>query len=60
MKQINSLSLALITVLLSACSMTKNIPEDDQLFVGLKSIVYVDEQKDSFASHKTTMKEERN
>ena len=44
--------------LLSACSMTKNIPEDDQLFTGLKSIAYVDERKDSFVVHQTTMKEE--
>ena len=27
--------------------MTKNIPEDDQLFPGLKSITYVDEPKDN-------------
>ena len=44
--------------LLAACSMTKNIPEDDQLFTGLKPIAYVDEQKDSFESHRTAMKEE--
>ena len=44
--------------LLAACSMTKNIPEDDQLFTGLKSIAYVDERKDSFVVHRTTMKEE--
>ena len=47
-----------LTALLCGCSMTKNIPEDDQLFTGLKTIVYVDEQKDSFASHLATMKEE--
>ena len=44
--------------LLAACSMTKNIPEDDQLFVGLKSIVYADERQDSFVNHLTTTKEE--
>ena len=38
--------------------MTKNIPEDDQLFTGLKKIEYVDEQKDSFATHLETTKEE--
>jgi hypothetical protein len=27
---------------LSSCSMTKNIPEDDQLFTGLKAITYED------------------
>ena len=30
-----------------SCSMTKNIPEDDQLFTGLTKIVYEDEP-DSF------------
>ena len=30
---------------LASCSMTKNIPEDDQLFVGLTKIAYSDEQK---------------
>ena len=44
--------------LLTACSMTKNITEDDPLFIGLKPIVYADEKKDSFVSHRTTMKEE--
>ena len=29
-------------VLLVACSMTKNIPEGDQLFTGLKKITYSD------------------
>ena len=31
-------------LLLSSCSLTKNIPDDDQLFRGLKEIVYIDEQ----------------
>ena len=38
--------------------MTKNIPEDDQLFTGLKKIAYLDERKDSFDSHLETTKEE--
>jgi outer membrane translocation and assembly module TamA len=38
--------------------MTKNIPEDDQLFTGLKKIAYIDERKDSFATHLETTKEE--
>lgn len=50
--------MAILAALCCACSMTKNIPEDDQLFRGLKTIAYVDEQKDSFASYRTTMKEE--
>ena len=37
------------SVILASCSMTKNIPEDDQLFTGLKSITYEDyEQNDNF------------
>ena len=44
--------------LLAACSMTKNIPEDDQLFTGLKTIKWEGEEKDSFANHLITMKEE--
>ena len=39
--------------------MTKNIPEDDQLFTGLTSIKYVDEPKDNaFEDHLATTKEE--
>ena len=38
-----------LLLLLSSCSMTKNIPEDDQLFTGLKAITYEDyEQNDNF------------
>ena len=50
-------------LLLSSCSLTKNIPDDDQLFRGLKEIVYLDEQ-DHQPEDKTretqeaTMKEE--
>ena len=37
------------SVIFASCSMTKNIPEDDQLFTGLKSITYEDyEQNDNF------------
>ena len=55
---VRSLTIILTTCLLTACSMTKNIPEDDQLFIGLKPIIYADEKKDSFTAHNTTMKEE--
>ena len=44
--------------MLASCSMTKNIPEDDQLFTGLKKIQYLDEREDSFATHLETTKEE--
>ena len=50
MKQ-NNILLCLCVVLLSACSMTKNIPEDDQLFTGLTKITYDDyEKNDNFIS----------
>ena len=51
-------------LLLSSCSLTKNIPEDDQLFRGLKEIVYIDEQDSNMPESKAledqkeTMKEE--
>ena len=42
-----------------SCSMTKNIPEDDQLFTGLTGITYVDEPKDDpFEDHLDATKEE--
>lgn len=47
--------LCLCVLLLASCSMTKNIPEGDQLFTGLKKIAYEDyEQNDNF----TTTQEE--
>ena len=54
------LPLYLFTLLfiLTACSMTKGIPDDEQLFTGLKKIQYIDERKDSFDSHLETTKEE--
>ena len=45
-------------MILASCSMTKNIPEDDQLFTGLKKIQYLDEREDSFATHLETTKME--
>ena len=48
MKQ-NKLLLCLCVVLLASCSMTKNIPDDDQLFTGLKKITYENyEKNDNF------------
>ena len=39
----------ILSFFLSSCSMTKDIPEGDQLFTGLKSITYSDyEQNDNF------------
>ena len=44
----NSLYILCVLFLVS-CSMTKNIPEDDQLFTGLKAITYDDyEKNDNF------------
>jgi len=57
--------LLLSSVLLAACSMTKNIPEDEQLFTGLKKIEFADEDNvvktstpKAIASHLRTTKEE--
>lgn len=45
----NSILFITLGVLLSSCSMTKNIPEDDQLFTGLKKITYENyESNDNF------------
>ena len=40
----NSILYLLTTLLLASCSMTKDIPADDQLFVGLTKITYEDEK----------------
>ena len=40
-----------LLLFLSSCSMTKNIPEGDQLFVGLKPIEYVGEKDDQYETH---------
>lgn len=53
-----------LLLFLSSCSLTKNIPEDDQLFRGLKEIVYIDEEdgnqpeSKALEDQKETMKEE--
>lgn len=50
-----------IIPLLTACSMTKGIPEDDQLFTGLKAINWTDAPKDNdgpFNEHLETTKDE--
>lgn len=55
----NSIIYALITVFFASCSMTKNIPEGEQLFTGLTKIVYEDEQEDGpYEDHLDAMKEE--
>ena len=38
-----------LIILLSACSTTKHIPDDDQLFIGLEKIVYTDYEKNEHA-----------
>ena len=45
--------------LLTSCSMTKGLPEDDQLFTGLKKITWTDAPKESpYQSHvESTMDE---
>ncbi len=56
--KVNSSSLYVVLLamcVLSSCSSTKNIPEDDQLFVGLKKIEYQNYEKNS---HFLSVKEE--
>ena len=49
----------LAVMFFASCSMTKNIPEDEQLFVGLTKIAYEDEIKnDAYKDHLETTKEE--
>lgn len=56
---IHSAYLSLCVLIVSSCSMTKNIPEGEQLFRGLTKIEYEDEPKDdTFAKHTATTKEE--
>ena len=38
-----------LLLLFSACSTTKHIPDDDQLFIGLEKIVYTDYEKNEHA-----------
>ncbi len=46
-------------LLLVACSMTKGIPEDDQLFTGLKHTIWTDTLKNNpYEEHISTTKEE--
>jgi len=49
------LILLLIPLLLTACSTTSSIPEDEQLFTGLTRITYID---DDGSEHADNMKEE--
>ena len=49
------LILLFIPILLTACSTTSSIPEDEQLFTGLTRITYVD---DDGSQHAEDMKEE--
>lgn len=48
----------LTLLLLSSCSLTKDIPDDDQLFRGLKEIVYIDEQDNNQPKDKAREKQE--
>ena len=55
----NSIIYALMIVFFASCSMTKNIPEGEQLFTGLTKIAYEDEQADGpYEDHLDAMKEE--
>ena len=57
----NSIIYLLATALLTSCSLTKGIPDDELLFTGLKKIVYSDEKNydnEAYDDHLTTTKEE--
>lgn len=56
MKQNSLLYLLVLLTLLASCSTTKHIPDDDQLFIGLKPIEYPDFQKSD--AHAVTTQEE--
>lgn len=61
MKASNILYTILAAALLVSCSMTKGIPEDDQLFTGLTKIAYASEPKlqdETYSKHLATTKEE--
>ena len=48
-RNLNLVLVVTLNLVLVSCSMTKNIPEGDQLFTGLKAITYEDyEQNDNF------------
>ena len=55
MKQ-NSLIYLMLLLLLASCSTTKHIPDDDQLFIGLKPIAYPDFKESD--PHAVTTQEE--
>ncbi|MBR1409853.1 MAG: BamA/TamA family outer membrane protein [Prevotella sp.] len=42
---LKSIKYIAVTLCLASCSMTKNIPDDEQLFTGLTKIAYADEKK---------------
>ena len=50
-----------MALILSSCSMTKGIPDDDQLFTGLTKIAYADEknyENEDYDDHLAATKEE--
>lgn len=50
--------MVLTLMLLSSCSTTKHVPEDDQLFIGLKKIEYNGADETEYKQHMTTTKGE--
>ena len=59
MRILRYLTTAIATSLLTACSLTKDIPDGDLLYRGLKTIVYEDEQDDKLhVTQQDAMKEE--
>ena len=59
MKPLQYTTLLITLALLTACSMTKGLPENDQLFTGLKKTVWTDAPKESpYQDHlESTMEE---
>ena len=50
--------LFITSLALVSCSMTKGIPDDEQLYVGLKKTIYADEREDAYSAHQATTIEE--
>jgi len=57
-KHLSLIAYSLTLPLLVSCSMTKGLPDDEQLFAGLKKTVYTDERDDEHRAHLDATKEE--
>ena len=58
-KTIRYCTIGAVILFLTACSMTKGIPEDDQLYTGMKRTIWTDiPEDDPYEEHISTTKEE--